>query len=101
MGQCARLHSEPPAQKSNLARTIRSGTAPSITSVHADAFADVAAACFTLQLTLGLVPKLCLMAFRPAVLLPKLMGALSYPVLCLIGILFHIMVLPLFSSRRI
>jgi hypothetical protein len=32
---------------------------------------------------------------------PEFVGALSYPVLCLIGMLFHIIVLPLFSSRKV
>jgi hypothetical protein len=41
------------------------------------------------------------MTFNPAVLLPKLEGALSYPVLCLIGMLFHITALPMFHFRRI
>jgi hypothetical protein len=40
------------------------------------------------------------MALAAAVLLPELVSALSYPVLCLIGMLFHIIVLPAFSSRR-
>jgi hypothetical protein len=35
------------------------------------------------------------------VLHPEFVGALSYPILCLIGMLFHIIVLPAFSSRRI
>jgi hypothetical protein len=34
-------------------------------------------------------------------LLPKLVGAPSDPVLCFIGMLFHIIVLPAFSSRKI
>jgi hypothetical protein len=84
-----------------LAGPIRPGTAPRRRSIRADASAGVATARFTLQLTLGLVPKLRLMAFRSAVLLPKLVSALSYLVLSLIGMLFHITVLPMFHSRRI
>jgi hypothetical protein len=91
----------PLLQKSHLARTIRSGAAPGGGSVRTDASAGVAAARFAVQFTLGLVPKLRLMSFRPAVLLPKLVSALSYPILHLIGMLFHIIALPLFSSRRI
>jgi hypothetical protein len=91
----------PLLQKSHLARTIRSGAAPGGGSVRADASAGVATACLTLQLTLGLVPKLCLMALAAAVLLPELVSALSYPVLCLIGMLFHIMVLTfVFFQKR-
>jgi hypothetical protein len=87
--------------KSRLSWAIRSGAAPCGGSVRGDASAGVATARFTLQLTFGLVPKLCLMTFKPAVLLPELEGALSYPALSLIGILFHITVLPMFQSRRI
>jgi hypothetical protein len=47
------------------------------------------------------MPELCLTALAAAVLLPKLVGALSDPVLCLVGILFHIIVLPAFRSRKI
>jgi hypothetical protein len=47
------------------------------------------------------MPKLRLMTLATAVLLPKLVGALSYPVLCFISMLFHIIVLPALSSRRI
>jgi hypothetical protein len=47
------------------------------------------------------VPKLCLVALAAAVLLPELVGALSYPVLCLIGMVFHIMALTSFSNERI
>jgi hypothetical protein len=47
------------------------------------------------------VPKLRLIALATAVLLPKLVGAPSDPVLCFIGMLFHIIVLPAFSSRKI
>jgi hypothetical protein len=69
--------------------------------VRGDTSAGVASARFTLQLTLRLVPELCLMTLKPAVLLPKLVGALSYSVLSLIGVLFHITVLPMFRSRKI
>jgi hypothetical protein len=47
------------------------------------------------------VPKLRLMAVATAVLLPEFVGAASYSVLCLVGMLFHIIVLPAFSSIRI
>jgi hypothetical protein len=40
------------------------------------------------------------MALRPAVLLPKLVGALSDPVLCLIVLLFHIIVLTFVSLQK-
>jgi hypothetical protein len=91
----------PLLQKSHLSWAIRSGAAPGRGSIRADASAGVATARFALQLTLGLVPKLRLMTLAAAVLLPKLEGALSYPVLCLIGMLFHIIVLPAVPSRRI
>ena len=91
----------PLLQKSHLSWAIRSGAAPGGGSIRGDASAGVATARFTLQLTLGLVPKLCLMALRPAVLLPKLVGALSDPVLGLIVMLLHIMVLPLLSHQRL
>jgi len=91
----------PLLQKLHLSWAVRSGAAPGGGSVCGDASAGVATTRFTLQLTLGLVPKLCLMAFAAAVLLPKLEGALSDPVLCLIGMLFHIIVLPAVPSRRI
>jgi hypothetical protein len=84
----------PLLRKSHLSWAIRSGAAPGGGSVRGDASAGVASARFTLQLTLRLVPELCLITFKPAVLLPKLVGALSYPVLSLIGMLFHINVLP-------
>jgi hypothetical protein len=87
--------------KTRLSWAIRSGAAPCGGSVRGDASAGVATARFTLQLTLCLVPELRLMAFKPAVLLPKLVGALSYPVPSLIGVLFHITDLPMFQSRRI
>jgi hypothetical protein len=91
----------PLLQKSILAWAIRSRAAPNRSSIRADAFAGVARARFTLQLTLGLVPKLRLMALAVALLHRELVGTLSYPVLCLIGMLFHITVLPSFPSRRI
>jgi hypothetical protein len=46
------------------------------------------------------MPELRLMTFKPTVLLPKLEGALSYPILCLIGMLFHIIALPAFSIQK-
>ena len=85
----------------HLAWAIRSGAAPSGGGVRGDASAGVAAARFTLQLTLGLVPKLCLMALVAAVLLPELVSPLSYPVLCLVGMLFHIIAHPSFSYERV
>jgi hypothetical protein len=47
------------------------------------------------------VPELRLMTLATAVLLPEFVGAVSYPVLCFVGMLFHIIVLPALSSRRI
>jgi hypothetical protein len=91
----------PLLQKSHLSWPIRPGTAPRRSSIRADASAGVASAGFALQLTLGLVPKLRLMALATAVLLPEFVGAASYSVLCFVGMLFHIIVLPAFSSRRI
>src|SRR5215217_2418545 len=89
----------PLLQRLHLSWAIRSGAAPGGGSVCGDASAGVATARFTLQLTLGLVPKLCLMALAAAVLHPELVGTLSYPVLCLIGMLFHIIVLLEFPSK--
>jgi hypothetical protein len=91
----------PLLQKLHLSWAIRSGAALGGGSIRADASAGVATARFTLQLTLGLVPKLCVAALAAAVLHPELVGALSDPVLCLIGMQSHIIVLPWFSSRRI
>jgi hypothetical protein len=91
----------PLLQKLHLSWAIRSGAAPGGGSIRGDASAGVATARFTLQLTLGLVPKLCLTTFKPAVLHPELACAQSYRVLCLIGMLFHIIVLPVFSSKSI
>jgi hypothetical protein len=45
------------------------------------------------------MPELRLMTFKPTVLLPKLESALSYPVLCLIAMLFHIIALSAFSNQ--
>jgi hypothetical protein len=39
------------------------------------------------------------MALAAAVLLPELVSAQSYPVLCLIGMVFHIMAFPSFSNE--
>ena len=90
----------PLLQKSHLSWAIRSGAAPGGGSVRGDASAGVATARFTLQLTLRLMPELRLMTFKPAVLLPKLEGALPYPVLCLVGMLFHINALHAFSIQK-
>jgi hypothetical protein len=46
------------------------------------------------------VPELRLMALRLTVLFPKLEGALSYVILCLVGMLLHIIVLPGFSIQK-
>jgi hypothetical protein len=91
----------PLPRQSILAWAVRPGTAPRRISVRADASAGVATARFTLRLTLDLVPKHCLMALAASVLHPGLLRTLSYSVSCLIGMMFHIIVLPAFSSRRI
>jgi hypothetical protein len=87
-------------QTLHLSGAIRSGAAPGGGSVRGDASAGVATARFTLQLTFRLMPELRLMALKPPVLLPKLEGALSYPVLYLVGMLFHINALPAFSIQK-
>jgi hypothetical protein len=92
--------SRPLPQTLHLSWPVRTGAAPGGGSVRGDASAGVAAARFTLQLTFRLMPELRLMTFKPTVSLPKLEGALSYPVLCLIGILFYIIALPAFSIQN-
>ncbi len=84
-----------------LAWAIGPGAAPGRSSIRADAFADVATTPFTLQLTLGLQPKLCLMTFGPAMVLPELVGALSYLTFGTIGARLHLSVLPLLISLSI
>ena len=90
-----------PALLSDLSRSVGSGTAPIVCRIGADASARVAAARFALQLTFGLMPKLSLVAFSAAVLLPQLVGTLSHPVLCIVCRLFHIVVPPSFCFRMI
>ena len=71
-------------QTLHLSGAIRSGAAPGGGCVRGDASAGVATTRFTLQFAFGLMPELRLMTFKPTVLLPKLEGALPYPVLCLV-----------------
>jgi hypothetical protein len=84
-----------------LAWAVGTGTAPGRSSIRADAFTDVTDALFPLQLTLGLQPKLRLMTFGPAVLLPKLIGALSHLAFSTIGARLHLGILPLLISCSI